>query len=560
MDRVRPALYLALLLILVLIWQAWNQDYGQPPTSQGPAPGAEQRTADQDQASSERADVPSAPAAREASPAAEPEAGGDKGEPIRVVTDVLDVRISPKGGDIVRAALPTYPVSSDRPEEPFVLLETSDKYYIAQSGLIHERRQGMDTEGRAPSHHARFTADQQTYKLQEGQERLQVPLTWEGPDGITVTKVYTFHRGRFVVDMAQRVDNDGQTRWVGRQYRQLRHGPIVGEDNTSQFIYTFTGAAYYDGSYEKIDFEDMADNPLRKDIQGGWIAILQHYFFSSWIPNQEQTNGYYTKSLQDQAIPHYIIGMRSPALSAEPGESASFHSRFYAGPKLQEQLKEIAPGLELSVDYGIFTFLSKPLFWLLDFFHSLVGNWGFAIILVTLVIKIAFYKLSEASYRSMAKMRAVQPQLKSIKERFGDDKQRMNQALMDLYRKEKINPLGGCLPILIQIPVFIALYWVLVESVELRQAPFMLWIDDLSARDPYYVLPVLMGITMFLQQKLNPAPLDPIQQKVMMALPLVFTVFFAFFPAGLVLYWFINNLLSIGQQWVITRRMEQGAT
>jgi YidC/Oxa1 family membrane protein insertase len=365
----------------------------------------------------------------------------------------------------------------------------------------------------------------------------------------------TFHRDDFLVDVTHRVMNQGEATWIGRQYRQLRHGPVrTGE--TSRLLYTYTGSAYYDGAYHKIPFEDMRSEPLGRHIRGGWAAMLEHYFVSAWIPEAKQINYYYTNVVGGSRAPEYIIGLRSGALTIAPQEAGVFQTQIFIGPKLQERLDDVAEGLELTVDYGIFTVLAKPLFWLLEIIHDVIGNWGWAIVILTVLIKLVFYKLSERSYKSMARMRAVQPRLMGLRDRYAGDKQKMNQALMELYKTEKINPLGGCLPILVQIPVFIALYWMLLESVEMRHADFMLWINDLSSRDPYFVLPILMGITMFAQQKLNPAPVDPIQAKMMMALPFVFTVFFAFFPAGLVLYWFVNNLLSIAQQWVITKRIE----
>ncbi|MEA2093768.1 MAG: membrane protein insertase YidC, partial [Pseudomonadota bacterium] len=325
----------------------------------------------------------------------------------------------------------------------------------------------------------------------------------------------------------------------------------------STFIHTYMGGVLYspEEKYEKISFDDMIDGKLDRKVTDGWVAMIQHYFLAALIPETGEEDRYYTNTLSGA---RYVIGMISPLQTIAAGESGSFSTRLYAGPKLQDEMARVAPGLELTVDYGVLTVLSQPLFWLLNAIHNLVGNWGWAIILLTILIKLAFYKLSETSYRSMANMRKLAPRMKSLKERYGDDRQKLNQAMMEMYKKEKINPLGGCLPILVQIPVFIALYWVLLESVEMRQAPFMLWLQDLSSPDPYYVLPLLMGATMLIQQKLNPAPLDPIQAKVMMALPVVFTVFFAFFPSGLVLYWVVNNTLSIAQQWVITKRIEQG--
>jgi YidC/Oxa1 family membrane protein insertase len=327
-------------------------------------------------------------------------------------------------------------------------------------------------------------------------------------------------------------------------------------------LYTYTGAVVYNEEikYEKVDFDDMESQPFKADSTAGWVAMIQHYFLSAWVAEEGQQNLLYSIANTKRYPATYTIGMRSQAQQVEPGQQTEFNAQLYVGPKLVKRLEEIAPGLELTVDYGWLTFLSKPLYWLLSWFHSFVGNWGVAIILLTLMVKAAFFKLSEASYKSMAKMRKVGPRLKTLKERYGDDRQKMNQAMMELYKTEKINPMGGCLPILLQVPVFIALYWALLESVELRQAPFILWIEDLSVMDPYFVLPLIMGASMLIQQKLNPAPPDPVQAKIMMALPIVFTVFFAFFPSGLVLYWVVNNVLSISQQWVITKRIEAGET
>jgi YidC/Oxa1 family membrane protein insertase len=550
MDNIRPVLYISLALVLFLIYQAWQRDYGPQPE---PAPVTTEEVADMPEVV-RPADLPEAPVTEAVDIPVDAEPEPERAR-IRVVTDVLDIEIDTRGGDLVRADLPTYPVSLRTPDEPVRLLDERIRQYVAQSGLIHDRVSGVEPEGRAPSHHALFSAPQQEYRLREGQGELRVPLTWTGPDGIRVTKTYTFRRGEFLVQLDHQVHNASDQPWIGRQYRQLRHGSTPSRE--SWFLYTFTGVAYHDGRYEKLSFEDMADRPLDKDVQGGWISVIQHYFLSAWVPFEDEVNQLYTRVVGTATRPEHIIGMRSEAQTAPPGGETTFSTRFWVGPKLQEDLKAVTDGLELTVDYGILSFLAKPLFWILDLIHDFVGNWGWAIIILTILIKLVFYKLSETSYRSMAKMRAVQPKMMALKERYGDDKQRMNQALMELYKKEKINPLGGCLPILVQIPVFIALYWVLLESVEMRQAPWFLWIQDLSTRDPYFVLPLLMGATMIAQYKLNPAPMDPVQQKLMMGLPVVFTVFFAFFPAGLVLYWFVNNLLSIAQQWYITRSLER---
>jgi len=551
MDNQRPFLIIALVFILFMIWQAWEVDHA-------PKPAASESTE-----ATGPATPTDIPAAAQARPGDLPVDAGEASvaperKRIRVVTDVLDLEIDTRGGTILRAELPTYPVSLDQPDEPIRILDDVRRRYVAQSGLRHVEIEGEDALALAPSHHDIYQAEADEYRLPAGEDTLTVPLTWTSPEGVTVTKLYTFKRGDFLIDVAHRIDNRGERPFTAQQYRHLRQSGDGGDDG-NLFLYTFTGAAYFDGAFRKLSFDDMADKPLDADLTGGWVAMLQHYFLSAWVPEEKATNRYYSMVIPENGRTDYIIGMRSEPLTVAPGESGEFHTGFYVGPKIQERLEEIAEGLDLSVDYGVFTIFAKPLFWLLEFIHDLIGNWGWAIVAVTVLIKLVFYKLSATSYRSMAKMRQVQPKLVALKERFGDDKQRMNKELFDLYKKEKINPLGGCLPILIQIPVFIAFYWMLLEAVELRQAPWILWIQDLSTRDPYFILPILMGITMVIQHRLNPQPMDPIQQKIMMILPVVFTVFFAFFPAGLVLYWFVNSLLSIAQQWYIMRRMEQGA-
>jgi YidC/Oxa1 family membrane protein insertase len=555
-ENQRLLLYVSLALVIYLIWMAWEQDYGPTPAPSSQIEG--QKLSQADKARPHTSDVPEAPTAprrHEPPPDAQPTASTQR---IHVVTDVLNVDIDTRGGDIQRAALPTYPAEADTPKTPFVLLHDNAKLgvYIAQSGLIHDATTEGNTEDLAPSHHAVYTARQKEYSLRKGQDELRVPLTWRSPTGVIVKKVFTFRRGKFMVDVMHRVINRSHQAWGGRQYRQLRQGPIIQGKSSMLSPHTYTGAAYYDGKYEKIPFEDMQSEPLDRAIRGGWVAMLQHYFVSAWVPGPYERDFYYTNVVHEGGRPEYIIGLSSMGLKVAPGETGAFHAQLYVGPTLQDRLDNIAKGLDLVVDYGIFTVLAKPLFWALSKIHDIVGNWGWAIVILTMLIKLAFYKLSETSYKSMAKMRTVQPRMAGLRERYGDDRQKMNQALMDLYKKEKINPLGGCLPIVVQIPVFISLYWMLLESVELRQADFIFWIHDLSSRDPYFILPLLMGVTMFVQQRLNPTPPDPIQAKVMMALPLVFTIFFAFFPSGLVLYWLVNNLLSIAQQWAITRRME----
>ena len=378
-------------------------------------------------------------------------------------------------------------------------------------------------------------------------------MQWQNESkSISVIKKISLEDRGFKIIVENSVINNSNQVWTGRQYRQIRRKSLG--EGRSWVTPTFTGAAYFDGAYNKLSYDEIAEKKPKFNVLGGWVAMMEHYFVSSWFFDDDQKNLFYTKQINIDGVRNdFIIGARSEAKSISPGQKSSMFSTLYAGPKLQNELEKISHGLDLTIDYGVLTFISKPLFWLLDKIHSFVGNWGWAIIILTLLIKLAFYKLSETSYRSMAKMKQFSPKIQSIRDKYGNDRQKMNQAMMDMYRQEKINPLGGCWPILIQIPVFIALYWVLLESVELRQADFIFWINDLSVRDPYFVLPLLMGISMYFQQKLNPAPPDPMQAKIMQMLPIIFTAFFAFFPAGLVLYWVVNNLLSIAQQWKITK-------
>lgn len=545
MDNQRLFLFVALSFVALMLWEAWQRDYNAPP----PATTTAEQTA-APEAAAPPADLPAAAPATGAAPAEAAPAAAASAVRVRVVTDVLDLDIDTRGGDLVRADLLAYPQESGRPDVPVRLLnDAASDFFIIQSGL-------RSTTGTEPTHHVVFSAPQTEYRLQPGQDALEIPLTWTSPEGVTVTKRYRVERGAYVLTLEQEVANHSGGEWRGRQYRQLQRAQPTA-DGGNRFIYTYLGGVIYspEEKYEKLDFDDLAKSPLARDITDGWAAMIQHYFLGALIPTAGETNHYYSRGLEGG---RYVLGMVGPTVAVADGATQVFGTRMYVGPKLQDHLAEVAPGLELTVDYGMLTVIAKPIFWLVEKIHALVGNWGWSIIILTVLIKLAFYKLSETSYRSMAQMRKLAPRLQALKERYGDDRQKLNQAMMDMYRTEKINPLGGCLPIVIQIPVFIALYWVLLESVEMRQAPFILWLTDLSAKDPYFVLPVIMGVTMFIQQKLNPAPMDPVQAKVMMALPFIFTVFFAFFPSGLVLYWVTNNVLSIAQQWVITRRVERG--
>ncbi len=470
---------------------------------------------------------------------------------ILVSTDSLELTIDLAGGDIIGVALPRHPAKIDTPDQPFVLLEdNAQRLYIAQSGLIG--KDGIDASGRA-----RFSAKQKAYEMPEEADTLVVDLEWTGDDAVGVTKRFTFTRGDYLVNVEYLVSNNSSERWQANFFGQIKRDNSAAPNTSSGMgLHPFLGAATTtpDDHFAKYSFDDIADTPFKQKIQGGWIALIQHYFISAWVPDAEQLNSYNMRTTRSG---FNIIGFTTPALTVDPGKSGAIGASFYAGPKDQYRLKEISPYLDLVVDYGWLWWIAQPLFWLLTKIHSLVGNWGGAIILLTVIVKGAFFKLSATSYRSMAKMRKVQPKIVELRERYGDDKQKQSQAMMELYRKEKVNPMGGCLPILVQMPVFIALYWVLMESVELRQAPFMLWIKDLSVMDPYFVLPIIMGACMWFAQKLNPPPPDPMQAKIMQWLPIIFTFFFLWFPAGLVLYWVVNQMLSITQQWVITRQIEK---
>ena len=471
---------------------------------------------------------------------------------ITVHTDVLQVAIDLQGGDIVELALPEHLEDIDTPDQPFVLLEQNERrIYVAQSGLIGPN--GIDSESRA-----RFTATQSRYELQPDADELQVDLVWQNAQGLSVTKRFTLRRGDYLMTVSYIVDNQTGERWQGNLFGQIKRDSSKPStvDSSGMGLQPFLGAAITqpEERFTKFTFKDMQEEPFREQLPGGWIAMIQHYFLSAWIPAADQSHTYSTRVT---ASGFNIAGFTSPALVVDSGEQGAVSAGFYAGPKDQYRLAEISPYLDLSVDYGWLWWIAQPLFWLLVKIHGLVGNWGVAIILLTVLIKTVFFKLSATSYRSMANMRRVAPKMQDIREQYAEDKAKQSQAMMELYRKEKINPMGGCLPVLVQMPVFISLYWVLMESVELRHSPFFLWIEDLSVMDPYFVLPLLMGASMWFMQKLNPPPPDPMQAKIMQWLPVIFTFFFLWFPAGLVLYWVVNNLLSMAQQYVITRQIEK---
>lgn len=568
MEQQRLMLFVALAFIVFLMFDAWKQDHAvekivtTSSTLSSSTAGVVKKAPSQGRASSDEipvAESESTPTVATTTDSTVPmEQNGDifaQGQSIHVVTDVLDLTINTVGGDIRQLKLLDYPSKLNEKDNPFLLMdEKLPRVFVAQSGFTG-KAPSDNSVVTAPNHLDIYKVDRTNFVLEESKDSMDVNLYWVSKEGVRFTKTYTFYRASHKVDVKHTVENRANKNWRGNAYYQLQRTQ-VSEVDQSQFIYTYMGGVIFspEERYEKINFEDIQETKLKRDIKGGWAAMIQHYFLSAWVPEKDQTKTYYTNYKPNNII--YTIGYRDKnETSVAPGETKSFSSIFYAGPKDQEKLEKIAEGLELTVDYGVLTVIAKPIFWLLTKIHSVVGNWGWAIILLTILIKLMFYKLSEASYKSMAKMRAVQPRMVAMKERFADDRQGMNKAMMEMYKKEKINPLGGCLPIVVQIPVFIALYWVLLESVELRQAPWILWIEDMSTADPYLILPILMGISMFIQQRLNPAPIDPVQAKVMMALPFVFGIFFMFFPSGLVLYWVVNNVLSIAQQWYITNKV-----
>jgi YidC/Oxa1 family membrane protein insertase len=555
MDNIRLILIMALFFILFLLYQAWQQDYGPKP----PPPTTTGKPTDTTATPSTITSVSELPSVQEESShfesrelpqsqvAVKPLTSHSQ---VTVETDLLKVELDTMGGDIRRVYLKAYPLTVETPDDPFRLMNDSlPNFFIAQSGLLSQQA--------APTHQQVYHSQDEYYQLSPGAESLPVTLTWESANGLRVKKIYTFKPNSYVIELTHQVDNQTGQPWEGRLYTQLQRTKAA-EVGQSSFIHTYMGGAVAtpNSLYKKVYFDDMRDGSFNQENPtgwaGGWAAMLQHYFLAAWVPQPEEVFRYSGRVFGEN---RYALQMVGPLQTVAPNAQQDFSVKLFAGPKLQYQLGELAPGLDLTVDYGWLWFIAQPLYWTLEWIYRWIGNWGWAIIILTLLIKLAFYQLSATSYKSMAHMRRLHPRLVALKERYGDNKEGLNRAMMDLYKKEKINPLGGCLPILVQIPVFIALYWVLLESVELRHAPFIFWINDLSSPDPFFVLPVIMGVTMLLQHYLNPTPIDPVQQKVMLILPLVFTVFFAFFPSGLVLYWVVNNMLSIAQQWIITRQI-----
>jgi YidC/Oxa1 family membrane protein insertase len=558
-PQVRVLLWVGLGFLLYLNAQAWMKLYSPvvqetpPATSAAAAPAASPAdglSAELPKVSGEAAREP-APATSVPAPIADQAAATGK---VRILTDVLDVDASLAGAELTRADILQYPRHKDDPTTPVRLfnVDSPDTRFLFQSGLTTG-----EAGRREPNHNATFTSAAVEYRLADGADLLEVPFTWSDGAGLTVTKTFVFRRGSYRVDLRYHVVNAGPAPVKLTSYTQVfRHSQGNERSMFDPETYSFRGPAYYDGkAYHTLDIGDDEDAALSMSVTNGWVAALQHHFVAAAVPPAGQP---YQFELRVEGV-NFLFRAIGPAHTVPAGSDLDLAETLFVGPKLQDQLKATGPKLERTVDYGMLTLLAEPMFWLMSKIFDFVGNWGWTIIIVTLLIKAVFYKLAETSGRSMAKMKTIAPRLKTLQERFKDDRQAQATAMMELYKKEKINPVAGCLPILVQIPFFLAFYWVLLESVEMRQAPFMGWIQDLSSRDPYFVLPVLMGVAMFAQYKLNPTPPDPVQAKVFAFMPVIMTFMFMWFPAGLVLYWLTNTVLSIAQQWKINRVVEAEA-
>ncbi len=540
MDTRRLILVLIFTFSSFMLWESW-QKYNQPKPLANGAPSAAAGSAAPQPSATLQATSPAAVGGAPTAPAA-------VGETFGIQTDLVNATISAVGGDIVHLDLLNYK-EHDSQDKTFALLDAKH-HYAMQSGLIGD---GM------PTHRTIFRRVDGPSKLADGADELKVRLEATAPNGAEVAKILTFRRGSYLVDVAWEIDNKGDKPLATHAYYQLQRDSVAPEGET-MMVSTFTGPAVYTETdkYQKVSFDDIGAGKAKftKTANDGWLAMVQHYFVSAFVPKENTPREYYMRKVDGQNL--YQAGVIVPVAEIAPGAKGGTSVNLYAGPQEQDTLKKLAPGLDLVVDYGWLTVVAAPIFWALQAIYKLVGNWGWAIVVLTVILKLIFFPLSAASYKSMAKMRVLTPRLMQLKERYADDKQRLNQEMMKLYQTEKVNPLGGCLPILVQIPVFIALYWVLLGAVEMRGAPWILWIHDLAAPDPFYILPIIMMISMFVQTKLNPTPPDPIQAKVMMMMPLIFGFMFFWFPAGLVLYWVVNNILSIAQQWQITRMIEAG--
>ncbi|MDR2614220.1 MAG: membrane protein insertase YidC [Candidatus Accumulibacter sp.] len=558
MDNRRFILLFVFIFSLVMLWDAWEK-YNRPAE---PAPSPSSIPAVSAPALPPSADVPipSVPVEVDPAIASAPAPAVGTDEIVEIRTDLFTAQVSLQGGDLIELDLHNYKATEDK-SKTFRLFDVRHRY-AAQSGLIGE---GL------PNHRTKFSPLPGKRELSDGEDALQLKLEAPAVNGVKVTKIYTFRRNSYLIDLSHEIDNGGGKEIAAHAYYQLQRDtqPPAGQ---SSMVSTFTGPAEYteQGKFKKIDFDDIekGNAKFERQADNGWMAMIQHYFFSAWIPPSMLPREFYARSLEGGANPLVAAGLIVPVPTIAPGARIEQAVSLYAGPQIQSILNQLAKpaeeggigaqGLALVVDYGWLTIVAAPIFWLLEFINGFVGNWGWSIVILTLIIKALFFPLSAASYKSMARMRTLAPRLKVLKERCGDDRQKLNMEMMNLYKTEKINPLGGCLPIVIQIPVFIALYWALLGAVEMRNAPWILWIQDLSSQDPYYVLPVVMMASMLIQTKLNPTPPDPMQAKIAMIMPFAFGIMFFFFPAGLVLYWVVNNILSIAQQWQITRMIERG--
>jgi YidC/Oxa1 family membrane protein insertase len=561
MDIKRIVLFAGLAIVSYLMVLAWNDDYHQQPKTAQVASD----TAPRIDSSADTMVLPEETTEHQGEELAPPESGqtvttqtGQKtsvdNQYVTVRTDVFNLTIDRVSGNLVSSRLLNYDKSLHSEEQLQLLSDNRNRIYILESGLIGKNGPDSRKNGKAPV----YQASANSYQLAEGENQLTVDLTYTTDNNVKITKRYTFERDSYEIDVDYLINNQSDEAWQANFT-----GKIVRDESPDPTAQTSMGIKAYLGMvmsspedpYEKFQFDDLTKSPVNQTITNGWLAFIQHYFLTAWIPERDKPARFQTTSRGQL----HVMGFVYPATTVASGDTVTVGAKAYVGPKIIDRLENLAPNLDRTVDFGWLFFISLPLFYILQWFHSLVGNWGVSIILLTVTVKAVFFHLSATSYRSMAKMRAVAPQLTRLKELYGDDRQRMSQEMMGLYKREKINPLGGCLPILVQMPVFISLYWVLFESVQLRHAPFILYIQDLSQMDPYFILPILMGISMFVQMHLNPTPPDPMQAKIMKLMPLIFTVFFLWFPAGLVLYWLVNNILSITQQWYITRKIEAEA-
>ena len=542
MESQRSFLLIGLAMVSFLLWQQWQIDYGPQPV-QPNTTATEQTQTSTNQAGTSDAPQVSSP---EQMNVASTNAASSK--VISVTTDTLLLEIDTKGGDVISANLADFPLTQGSTETYSLLRPSGEHLYVAQSGLVG--RDGTDSKIRPV-----YSAAQDSYTLTGN--TLTIPLTYTTSDGMKVVKAFTFTKGSHQIDVSYDITNNTSTSKQVQQFGQLKQSMV--ESEGSMFMPTYRGGTYSteEDRYKKYSFDDFAErgSKLNETTKAGWAAMIEHYFVSAWVPPQDQTNTIYSAVRQNT---NAVIGFTGQVTTIEPGQTAQINSILYLGPKDQDTLESIARGLDLTVEYGFLWMISKPLFWLLQYIHSIVGNWGYAIVIITIIVKGSMYWLTKKQYESMAKMRALKPKMDALKERFGEDKQKMQHAMMELYKKDKVNPMGGCLPLLFQMPIFLALYWVLLESVELRHADFIFWITDLSAKDPYFVLPILTGVSMYLLQKLQPMTMtDPMQQKIMQFMPVAMSLFFFIFPAGLVLYWLISNVITLVQAKIIYASMEK---